>query len=129
MSKCVLRIAVMALSTITLVACGGGGTAPAVCTLLRPNPWVMQPQSISVPAGQSASFSVTVSNAYPVTYQWVRNGVRIAGATVNSYTTGPTTPADNGASFTVFVTVTYTDPPPCNTSQTYESAAAVLTVQ
>jgi hypothetical protein len=124
-----LRTAFMALATITMVACGGGSSSSAVCAMMRPNPWVTQPQSTTVSAGQSASFSVTVSNAYPVTYQWARNGVNIAGAIANSYATPPTTSADSGASFTVFVTVTYPDPPPCNTSHTYESSAAVLTVQ
>jgi len=37
-------------------------------------------------------------------YQWRKNGVNIAGATKASYTTPPTTPADNGALFSVVVT-------------------------
>lgn len=124
-----LRLGLVALSTVTLLACGGGSSASTICTLMRPNPWVTQPQSITVAAGQTATFSVTIANGAQVSYQWARNGVSIAGATASSYTTPATTAADNGASFTVFVTVTYTDPPPCNTSQTYQSAAAILTVQ
>ena len=37
-------------------------------------------------------------------YQWLKNGVNIAGATKASYTTPPTTQADNGALFSVVVT-------------------------
>ena len=110
--------------------CGGNGSgmpSPAVCTLLRPDPWVMQPQSTSVAAGQSAVFSVTLSNAFPVSLQWARDGLYITGATAATYVTAPATSADNGAIFVVFATVTY--PAPCAGSQTYQSAAAVLTVQ
>ena len=38
------------------------------------------PQSQSVPAGTSASFSVTASGAAPLNYQWRFNGTDIAGA-------------------------------------------------
>jgi beta-galactosidase len=97
--------------------------------VLRPDPWVSQPQSTTVALGQSALFSVTVSDADPVTYQWARNGVDISGATAKSYATPPATATDNGASFTVSVTVAYAGPPGCQGTQTYDSSPAILTVQ
>ena len=45
-----------------------------------------QPQSLSVGPLQSATFSVGVSNATSLTYQWLFNGGAISGATASSYT-------------------------------------------
>lgn len=44
------------------------------------------PSSITVSQGQPASFSVTASGANPLSYQWQKNGVNIAGATSATYT-------------------------------------------
>lgn len=79
-----------------------------------------QPTAAVVNAGQTASFSVVASGSGPLAYQWRRNGVDIAGATTASYTTGATTSADNGATFSVVVS---NGTPPDATSN-----AAVLTV-
>lgn len=68
--------------------------APAIAT---------QPQSVSVTAGQPATFSVVATGTAPLAYQWRRNGVDIAGATSASYTTPATTAGDSGAVFTVRV--------------------------
>jgi glucose/arabinose dehydrogenase len=71
------------------------GEAPAITN---------QPQSITVAAGQPASFSVTASGSTPLNYQWLRNGADIAGATSPAYTIGATSSADNGALFRCRVT-------------------------
>src|SRR6185295_14603086 len=63
-----------------------------------------QPANQTVTAGQTATFSVTASGSGPLTYQWTKNGTNIPGATNASYTTPPTTAADNGAVFRVTVT-------------------------
>jgi len=63
-----------------------------------------QPTNQTVTAGQSASFSVSATGAAPLTYQWQKNGSPISGATAATYTTPPTTSADNGAQFAVVVT-------------------------
>ncbi|MEY3450156.1 MAG: hypothetical protein RL749_1786, partial [Verrucomicrobiota bacterium] len=44
-----------------------------------------QPQARNVVAGQSASFTVTPAGTGPFSYQWLRNGVVIAGATSQTY--------------------------------------------
>ncbi|MFN7139282.1 MAG: M12 family metallo-peptidase [Limisphaerales bacterium] len=45
-----------------------------------------QPQSQTVAAGATASFSVSVTGTPPFTYQWRKNGSSIASATASSYT-------------------------------------------
>src|SRR5207249_7397835 len=52
-------------------------------------------------------------------YQWQRGGVPISGATLASYTTPPTTSADDSAQFTVVVS---------NTAGSVTSSVATLTV-
>jgi len=51
-----------------------------------------------------ASFMVAATGTGPITYQWQRGGNPIAGATSPTYTTGPTTAQDSGATFQVMVT-------------------------
>ncbi|HYL82938.1 MAG TPA: immunoglobulin domain-containing protein [Candidatus Angelobacter sp.] len=62
-----------------------------------------QPTSQTVTAGQSATFSVSVSGTVPFSYQWRKNSANISGATSASYTTPATTSADNGEKFDVVV--------------------------
>lgn len=64
-----------------------------------------QPADRTVPVGTSATFDVEVNNPTGATYQWYKNGVAIAGATANTYTTPPTVVADDGAKFKAEVKV------------------------
>ncbi len=77
------------------------------------------PQSITVPEGQTATFSVTATGGAPLVYQWKRNGTAIASATSTSYTTPPTVLADSGTQFTVTVS---------NSAGSVISSPAILTV-
>lgn len=63
-----------------------------------------QPESQSVLAGRTVTFSVAATGSGTLTYQWKKNGAAISGATAASYTTPATTSAYNGAQFTVVVT-------------------------
>jgi hypothetical protein len=72
-----------------------------------------------VTAGKTASFTVVAAGTAPMSYQWQKNSVNIAGATSASYTTPLTTTSDNGSTFDVVVT---------NSAGTVTSAAATLTV-
>jgi hypothetical protein len=77
-----------------------------------------QPASVTVGAGQAASFSVTASGTAPLQFQWQRNGVNILNATSPTFTLTTTT-ADNGATFRAVVS---------NAFGTVFSNSATLTV-
>ncbi|MEK9137388.1 MAG: immunoglobulin domain-containing protein, partial [Bacteroidota bacterium] len=77
------------------------------------------PANQTVTVGQTATFSVTVSGTLPLSYQWQKNNVDIAGATSASHTTPATTLGDNGATFRCVVS---------NSQGTVTSNAATLTV-
>ncbi|MCU1240019.1 MAG: uncharacterized protein JWO71_745, partial [Candidatus Acidoferrum typicum] len=78
-----------------------------------------QPISQTVTVGQTASFNVVATGTAPLSYQWQRNSMAIAGATSSSYTTAATTISDNGAQFSAVVS---------NTVGNATSSAATLTV-
>jgi hypothetical protein len=97
--------------TVVLCACGGmAGTPPAI---------TVQPQDQSVAVGSSATFSVTATGSNPLTYQWMKNGASISGATSASYTTPPTVLTDEHSSFAVVVS---------NNSGSVTSNSAILSV-
>jgi hypothetical protein len=111
----------IALLLALLAACGGGGGDGGGGT---PPPTVAptitaQPQSMSVPASLPARFAVAAEGTAPLSYQWRKNGVEIAGATSFDYTIGATTPSDSGSSYSVLVR---------NAVAAVTSNAAVLTV-
>ena len=62
-----------------------------------------QPTSKLVSVGYPATFSVTASGPSPYSYQWMRNGVNISGATTRTYRIASTTLSDDGAGFRVRV--------------------------
>jgi len=78
-----------------------------------------QPANQTVTAGQTAGFTVVATGTAPLSYQWQKNGVNIAGATAASYITPVTTTADSGSTFRVVVN---------NSVGSSTSAAATLTV-
>ena len=56
-----------------------------------------QPASVAVNAGQAAAFTADVAGSRPLTYQWFRNDVAIAGATAPALRLPSVTAADSGA--------------------------------
>jgi Immunoglobulin I-set domain len=60
------------------------------------------PTNQSVIAGQAATFTVTAAGLPSLTYQWLKNGQAITGATSSSYTT-PVTISDNASAYAVTV--------------------------
>jgi len=68
---------------------------------------VTNPASVTVMAGQTATFSVAATGGAPLAYQWFENGVAIPGATANAFTTPPATSKDSGEIFTVSVSNPY----------------------
>jgi Immunoglobulin domain/Immunoglobulin I-set domain len=106
------------LVAISLEGCSGmansgGGTNPVAPSL------AMQPASVTVAAGQTATFSVSASGTAPLSYQWQKNTTNINGAMAASYTTPAATTADNGATFDVVVS---------NSVGSVTSSLATLTV-
>ncbi len=79
----------------------------------------LQPSSQLVSVGFSATFSTSAGGEPPLSYQWQRNGVNIAGATSASYTLNNAQTTDSGARFRAVVT---------NARGTATSNEAVLTV-
>ncbi|MEO5718447.1 MAG: hypothetical protein ABIR29_07735 [Chthoniobacterales bacterium] len=79
-----------------------------------------QPTSKTVNPGETAKFTVKATGGAPLSYQWMKNGAGIAGATATSYTTPPATVADNGALFSVKVS---------NSAGSATSTGAKLTVR
>ena len=112
-------------STFGVVVSNTAGTATSNAATLTVNaapvaPTItMQPVSQAVTAGQTATFSVVATGTTPLSYQWLKNGANIAGATSSSYTTPATTAADGGSTLNVVVS---------NTAGTATSNAATLTV-
>jgi O-glycosyl hydrolase len=85
-------------------------TAPSVTT---------QPKSQTISVGQAATFSVVAGGTAPLTYQWLKNGSSISGATAPSYTTPAATSAENGSTYQVQIN---------NSAGHLASATATLTV-
>ncbi len=77
------------------------------------------PASISIGEGQSAVFRVNASGAAPLTYQWMRNGFQIPGATLSEYNTGAVTLSNSGETYSCLISNSYGQ---------VQSANAVLTV-
>ncbi len=99
-------------------AWGSAVSSSAMLTLLQPPAISAGPTSQTVTAGTTASFSVTASSSGTLTYQWLFNGISIAGATAANYSVSSAAAANAGA-----YTVTVTGPGGSATS-----AAATLTV-
>jgi len=91
----------------------GGGSGPT-----GPPEIVTQPSNQGVPMGLTATFSVA-ADGWPITFQWLKNGTAIAGATNESYTTPSTQFTDSGSTYSVTLT---------NSLGSVTSNAATLTV-
>jgi hypothetical protein len=97
---------------------GAVTSAVAVLSILLPPAITNQPQSQALAIGQTADFSVGVTGASPLDYQWYFNGAILPGAT-NAIFTLTDIHATNAGSYTVVVT---------NLAGFATSAAAALTV-
>ena len=64
---------------------------------------VMNPASVTLGAGDSATFSVTAEGTAPLLYQWRKNRVPINGANDPSYTTPPLSLNETGSFYDVIV--------------------------
>lgn len=79
-------------------------TAPVTVTVTPVAPIIATaPQAQTVQVGERASFTVIVHGSQPLSFQWQRDGVDIAGANAASFSTGDATALDAGARFRVVV--------------------------
>src|SRR5580692_9770382 len=96
------------LSVLGLSGCSGGfqGATPGSSSTggQGSSLKITQPVSVTVVAGQTATFNVTATGSGPFTYQWFENGMPITGATGSTYTTSATAAGQSGTVFTVVVT-------------------------
>lgn len=99
---------------------GSVTSANAVLNVLAPPVINEAPASLTVTEGEPASFSVRASGSNPLSYQWRKNGVAIAGATTATYSIAATVLNENGAQFTVVVS---------NSAGSVISTVATLTVR
>ncbi len=99
-----------ATSSGAVLVVSAGPVAPIITT---------QPQSQTMTAGQSVTFSATATGTAPLSYQWSLNGNAISGATSSSYTISNVQAANAG---TYAVTVSN------GTLPNATSSGAVLTV-
>lgn len=101
------------------------GSAISATALLSVTPLVVaptilaQPISATVNEGAIVTFTVGATGSSPMTYQWMRNGVDIPGATLASYTMDAALVSDTGAQFSAFLS---------NAAGSVTSQVAVLTV-
>lgn len=76
--------------------CGSATSDAAVVEVAEARTIDLQPQPQSACEGGSAVFTVGVSGAGPIEYQWLLDGVEIPGANGSSLVIDPVTPADAG---------------------------------
>jgi Immunoglobulin domain/Immunoglobulin I-set domain len=119
--KNLLLCALLMAMSISLFACSGstgtstgdklppGGTAPAI---------TQQPASVTVTAGQAATFSVMATGTAPLSYQWFMNGTA-SGTNSDTFSIAAATVGQTGAHIDVTVT---------NAAGSVTSAMATLTV-
>ena len=93
---------------------------PAGHMVENPPRITIPPTDVTVMPPAAATFTVGASGEAPLTYQWLRNGKPIVGATTASYTLVTTSRPDNGTRFAVVVS---------NDIGNVTSPAATLTVQ
>jgi uncharacterized repeat protein (TIGR01451 family) len=63
----------------------------------------VHPQDVTVAEGEVARFEVSATGTPPYTYQWLRDGVPIPGATAAQFSVPAALSGDNGARFSVLV--------------------------
>ena len=108
-------------SCVVTNAAGSVTSNNAILTVTLAQPTITsQPASITITEGQPANFSITATGSGTLTYQWLRNGTNISGATSATYSLPAPTITDSGAVFSCVVS---------NSAGSVTSANATLTVQ
>jgi hypothetical protein len=86
-----------------VVVSNSAGSATSAVAKLVVNPMIVAPTIVAPPrpltvtAGQTAVLTVTAAGTAPLSYQWQKNGVNLAGATAATYTVVRVQNSDAGA--------------------------------
>src|SRR6185503_16150383 len=81
---------------------GSVSSSAATVTVVVPPTITTQPSSQSVNVGSTLTLTVTASGTGPLSYQWIKDGANIAGATASTYSVSSAQAAHAG-SYTVRV--------------------------
>ncbi|MEI7656845.1 MAG: immunoglobulin domain-containing protein, partial [Phycisphaerae bacterium] len=84
-------------SCVVTNVCGSVTSSVATLTVRTAPAIVTQPASVAACLGRPATFSVGVTGATPLSYQWRRNGVNIPGATASIFSIAATSLSDLAA--------------------------------
>lgn len=112
-------------SKFSVTVSNSAGNATSNAAILTVNAPVVaptitsQPSSQVITAGQTATFNVAATGTSPMSYQWMKNGSAIGGATSASYTTPAETTSNSNTQFAVTVS---------NSAGSATSNGAILTV-
>ena len=98
--------------------CGSVKSSEAVLTLNRPPSIRVRPASQETCIGSAVTFVVAANGTEPLSYQWMKNGQAVTGATENSYSIPSVSTGDAG-SYSVMVS---------NKCGSVESLIATLTI-
>ena len=109
--------------TVTNVA-GSTTSSAGTLTVLVPPAITAQPLAASVVAGTNVAFTVTAGGSAPLTYQWLKNGTAIAGATSATLALANVS-ATNAANYSVTVTNTVGSATSSNASLTVLGPPAI----
>jgi hypothetical protein len=92
-------------SVIVSNALGSAFSNTVTLRVASPPQITQDPLNKSIATGQKGTFTVTVNvtGGLPLSYQWMKNGANISGATSSIYTTPSATLADNDAQYRVKV--------------------------
>ncbi|MGA7840134.1 MAG: immunoglobulin domain-containing protein, partial [Candidatus Acidiferrales bacterium] len=112
-----------------LFACGYAGTPPGYHPPPSGNaPTITrQPASVTVTAGQSATFSVAATGTAPLNYQWYVNSAA-AGSNSSSFTIAAATAGQTGAQIYVTVTDAVGSATSATVTLTVDAAATMPTI-
>jgi hypothetical protein len=94
---------IAALGVIAIVGSGGGLPELNLNGPFAPTAMI-EPSRTTVQVGATVTFTASAAGTSPISYQWGRNGVDIAGATGKAYTLVGANLADDGAQFSVRAT-------------------------
>lgn len=92
-----------AFLTAAGIGCGSGESSRFQGGSFRAVSITKQPASHAVISGQTTTFEVLAKGMGRLRYQWLKNGVKIPGASSASHATPPATADDDGSRFQVVV--------------------------